>query len=146
MFPAGTVLGELLFQVDSSGEWFPFEIRTRVRRIDGWSSNVFRPFPTAEDFARELERLKLSIQAGAKLGGCVEGGKRTIALVHYPPRYTDGRETGAVELLKSAHVDTCVYGHLHGKDHKYGFQGEADGITYYLASVDAIDFKPIPIP
>lgn len=56
MFPVGTVLGELLFQVDASGEWFPFEIRTRVRRIDGWSSNVFRPFPTAEDFARELER------------------------------------------------------------------------------------------
>ena len=56
MFPAGTVLGELLFQIDESGEWWPFEIRTRVRRVDGWTSNVFRPFPTAESFARELER------------------------------------------------------------------------------------------
>jgi hypothetical protein len=25
------------------------------------------------------------------------------------------------------------------------FQGEADGIRYYLAAVDAIDFRPIPI-
>jgi predicted phosphohydrolase len=99
-------------------------------------------------FAREIERLKLSIQHGQKLGGCVAGGARTIALVHYPPKYTkytDGRETEAIALFKQAQVQLCVYGHLHGKDHKYGFQGEADGIRYYLASVDAIDFQPIPI-
>jgi predicted phosphohydrolase len=106
--------------------------------------------PWADDkapkvFARELERFKLSIEAGKKLGGCTPDGARTIALVHYPPRYTDGRETGAVPLLKEAHAKVCVYGHLHGKDHKYGFQGVADGIRYYLASVDAIDFRPIPI-
>ena len=96
-------------------------------------------------FARELERFKLSIEAGKKLGGCTPGGQRTIALVHYPPRYSDGRETAAVALLHEAHAKVCVYGHLHGKDHKYGFQGVADGIRYYLASVDAIDFRPIPI-
>ena len=100
---------------------------------------------SATVFARELERFKLSILAGRKLGGCVPGGKRTLALVHYPPRYSDGRETGAVPFLKEAQVQVCVYGHLHGKDHHYGFQGTADGIRYYLASVDAIDFKPIPI-
>lgn len=100
---------------------------------------------SATVFARELERFKLSIQAGRKLGGCVPGGKRTLALVHYPPRYSDGRETAAVPLLKEACAQVCVYGHLHGKDHKYGFQGLADGIRYYLASVDAIDFQPIPV-
>ena len=100
---------------------------------------------SANVFARELERLKLSIEAGRQLGGCVPGGRRTIALVHYPPRYSDGRETAAVQLLKDAQAQVCVYGHLHGKDHHYGFQGTADGIRYYLASVDAIDFKPIPI-
>lgn len=96
-------------------------------------------------FARELERLKLSIAAGRKLGGCVPGGHRTIALVHYPPRYSDGRETAAVPLLQEAQVRVCVYGHLHGKDLKYGFVGEAAGIRYHLASVDAIDFRPIRI-
>ena len=50
-----------------------------------------------------------------------------------------------MQILRDAHVEVCVYGHLHGKDHKYGFQGTADGIRYYLASVDAIDFRPIPI-
>ncbi|MBK8099927.1 MAG: metallophosphoesterase [Planctomycetes bacterium] len=99
----------------------------------------------AKVFARELERLKLSIAAGRKLGGCTAGGARTIALIHYPPRYSDGRETEAVALLRDASVSICVYGHLHGKDLKHGFQGDADGIRYYLASVDAIDFQPIRI-
>jgi len=96
-------------------------------------------------FHREIERLKLSIDAGRKLGGCVPGGKRTIALIHYPPRYSDGRETAAVPLLQQANVQLCVYGHLHGRDLKYGFQGDAEGIRYVLASVDAIDFQPIPV-
>ncbi|HLQ36216.1 MAG TPA: metallophosphoesterase [Planctomycetota bacterium] len=97
-------------------------------------------------FAREIERLKLSIADGRKKGGCVPGGKRTIALIHYPPKYSDGRETEAVALLQAACVQVCVYGHLHGaENHLHGFQGEAGGIRYYLAAVDAIDFRPIPI-
>jgi predicted phosphohydrolase len=96
-------------------------------------------------FARELERLKLSIDDGRKKGGCIAGGKRTVALIHYPPRYSDGRETAAVQMLKDAHVIACVYGHLHGKDLVHGFRGVADGIRYHLASVDGIDFRPIEI-
>ena len=97
--------------------------------------------PNAEKiFAREIERLKLSIQAGAKLRG-----RRTWALVHYPPRYSDGRETPAVPLLRDARAEVCIYGHLHGKDHVHGFQGVADGIRYLLTACDAIDFEPLLI-
>ena len=91
-------------------------------------------------FRRELGRLERSIAAGKKLGG-----RRTIALVHYPPKYSDGRETDAVPLLRDAGVELCIYGHLHGKDHKHGFQGEADGIRYVLTACDAIDFEPIEL-
>lgn len=87
----------------------------------------------------ELERLRISIEAGRALGGT-----RTFALVHYPPRFTDGRTTSAVPLLEAAGVELCVYGHLHGKDIAYGFQGTAGGIRYLCASVDAIDFQPVP--
>ena len=102
--------------------------------------------PWADDnsekiFRRELERLKLSIAEGQKLGG-----ERMIALVHYPPRYTDGRVTDAVALLEEAGVEQCIYGHLHGRDHQYGFQGEAGGIRYWLTACDAIEFRPIEIP
>ncbi|MGE0786103.1 MAG: hypothetical protein AB7S26_10470 [Sandaracinaceae bacterium] len=58
MFPRGTVLGEMLFLVDASGQRWPFEIRTRVRELDGWHVDVFRPFPTAESFAQALERTR----------------------------------------------------------------------------------------
>ncbi|MBL8726433.1 MAG: metallophosphoesterase [Planctomycetes bacterium] len=96
-------------------------------------------------FARELNFLQQSIEAGKLLGGCVPGGAPTVALVHYPPRFVDGRETPAVPVLQAAQVRVCVYGHLHGKDLEYGFVGTAGGIRYHLASVDAIDFRPIPI-
>src|SRR6185436_13784312 len=55
MFPKGTVIGEVLFKIAPDGEWYPFEIRTRERMIDGWTTNAFRPFPTAEDLATALE-------------------------------------------------------------------------------------------
>jgi hypothetical protein len=99
----------------------------------------------AKIFNRELGMLRQSIAAGRELGGCVPGGNKTVALIHYPPRFSDGRITEAVPLLEQANVCVCVYGHLHGKDHRHGFQGEAGGIRYHLAAVDAIDFKPIPI-
>lgn len=95
---------------------------------------------SAKIFQRELGRLKMSIDNGAKLEG-----DRVLALIHYPPKYSDGRETEAVEMIRAAGASICVYGHLHGKDHKWGFQGEADGIRYYLTACDAIDFKPIEI-
>jgi len=56
-FPAGTVFGEILF-INDGGELWPFEIRTRTRHIDSWTSNVFRPFPTAGEFAAALERVR----------------------------------------------------------------------------------------
>jgi predicted phosphohydrolase len=95
----------------------------------------------AKIFEREIGRLKLSIEAGRKLGG-----ERTIALIHYPPRFSNGRVTDAVALLEEAGVSICIYGHLHGKDHRWGFQGEAGGIRYYLTACDAIDFKPMRVP
>jgi predicted phosphohydrolase len=91
-------------------------------------------------FERELGRLALSIAAGAKLPA-----QRRLALIHYPPKYSDGRETAVVPMLKEAGVRICVYGHLHGRDCASGFQGEADGIRYLLTSCDAIGFRPVRI-
>ena len=55
VFPKGTVLGELMFLVDASGTWLPFEIRTRTRELDKWVVDAFRPFPTAGEFAEALD-------------------------------------------------------------------------------------------
>jgi hypothetical protein len=56
MFPTGTVLGEVLYLIDGSGARWAFEIRVRVREATRFRVDVFRPFPTAEDFAAALER------------------------------------------------------------------------------------------
>lgn len=54
IFPVGTTLGEMLYVVDADGTWWPFEIRTRTREIDGWKADVFRPFPEATQLAEAL--------------------------------------------------------------------------------------------
>ena len=67
-------------------------------------------------------------------------------MIHYPPRFADGRVTAVVKMLEDAGVSVCIYGHLHGRDLVHGFQGDAGGIHYMLVSVDNIDFKPVPVP
>lgn len=54
LFPVGTVFGEVLFMRAGDALW-PFEIRLRVREIDAWRSDAFRPFRTAEELAVALE-------------------------------------------------------------------------------------------
>ena len=55
-------------------------------------------------------------------------------------------ETGFVPLLREAGVRVCVYGHLHGGDHRYAVSGERDGIRYVFVAADAVDFTPVEIP
>jgi hypothetical protein len=55
MFPAGTVFGEALF-LDEGGTLYPFEIRTRTRGVDGWTNDIYRPFPRAADLADAIEK------------------------------------------------------------------------------------------
>jgi predicted phosphohydrolase len=63
-------------------------------------------------------------------------------MLHYPPVYAGLKETGFVPLLREAGVQVCVYGHLHGPDHRYAVTGERDGIRYVFVAADAVDFTP----
>lgn len=65
VFPVGTVFGELMFIIDDAGQWHPFEVRTRTREREAWTTNVFRPFTTAERFASELELAREDDEAWA---------------------------------------------------------------------------------
>lgn len=56
VFPVGTVIGEVLFiQATDDKQWFPFEIRSRVRGLNGWSTGVFRPYVQATDLAQAIK-------------------------------------------------------------------------------------------
>lgn len=56
-FPKGTIIGEMLMLTDSRGYTHPFEVRVRIRQLNKWTMNVYKPFPTAADL---LEALKSS--------------------------------------------------------------------------------------
>lgn len=104
----------------------------------GWRNPADEGF-TEEDqkiWLRELERLKLSLQATAGFDGTI------IAMLHYPPFTAKGKPTAIVEILKSFGVKICIYGHLHGKKCYSAITGEQDGIRYHLVSADYLNFWP----
>ena len=103
--------------------------------------------PTAEPgdariHERELGRLRSSIQFADRAFG---REPPRVAMVHYPPWIEGRAPTRVVEILREGGVGTCVYGHLHGQDHRLGVQGERDGIRFVLAAADAIGFAPLEL-
>jgi uncharacterized protein len=91
-------------------------------------------------YQREAGRLKLSLEAGRRLGAAAY-----LAMLHYPPVAEDHQPTLFTEVLESfGNVLFCVYGHLHGAGAQYrAFQGLHGGVHYRLVACDGIDFTPI---
>ncbi len=57
VFPVGTVFGEMLLVKEDgvNSEWYVHEIRSRVREIDRWRTDIFRPFPRATDLSDAIK-------------------------------------------------------------------------------------------
>lgn len=93
----------------------------------------------ARIFARELERLRLSLkQLSPK-------AKTRIALIHYPPIGADLKPSKTSTILEEFEIDICVFGHLHNvRPNSLPF-GKARGVQYVFASADYLDFTPIKI-
>ncbi|MBS0620733.1 MAG: metallophosphoesterase [Verrucomicrobia bacterium] len=90
-------------------------------------------------FARELERLKLSLSQLKK--EC----KTQIAMTHYPPIGADLAPSKASAILEAHQIDICVFGHLHNvKKGSLPF-GEARGVKYLFTSCDYLDFIPLRV-
>ena len=66
-------------------------------------------------------------------------------MMHFPPVGENGFKTCFVELFEMYQVICVCYGHLHGTAINNGFNGNIDGISYYLVSGDAVDFYPVMI-
>lgn len=103
--------------------------------------------PTAERgdakiHERELGRLRSSIEYADRTFG---RSLPRVAMVHYPPWIVGREPTRVVEILREGGVGTCVYGHLHGLDHRLGVQGERDGIRFVLVAADAVAFTPVTV-
>lgn len=89
-------------------------------------------------YDRELIRLEFSL-AEAKAAGA----KTIIGALHYPPTNDKMQNSGFTEMLTKYGVETCVYGHLHGKDaFKNGIKGVLNGVEYKLVSLDYLECRP----
>ena len=87
-------------------------------------------------FLRELNRLKISLQAAKKAPG------KKIIMLHYPPFGSDGTPNEFFSLMKDYNVDICIYGHLHGDEgHKNIREGFIDNIMVHCVSSDYLNFK-----
>jgi len=86
-------------------------------------------------YDREVLRLGLSL-------GALPAGGRRIAMLHYPPFNESRASSGFSEQLERAGISLAVYGHLHGKSCRSGFEGVRNGVEYALVSADHIGFAP----
>ncbi|MBQ4239783.1 MAG: metallophosphoesterase [Oscillospiraceae bacterium] len=96
--------------------------------------------PKEKVFSREMMRLEASLQEAQKLGT-----REIIAFLHYPPVFHGMVVQEAVDLLKKYGVRRCYYGHVHGKNINYAFNGVYEDIRFRLVSADALSFRPLMI-
>ena len=107
----------------------------------GWT-DPDDPIATEADariFERELRRLELSLADADRRFG---REAPRLAMLHYPPWLDDREPTAVVERLQAGGVSLCVYGHLHGEDHRMARTGLHGGIDFRFVAADAIDFAP----
>ena len=85
---------------------------------------------------RECGRLRLSLEAGRKLGG------EPVVFLHYPPVYGGDECPEILEVLLEYGVRQVYYGHIHGYASGYAINGVRHGIDFRLISCDYLQFKP----
>ena len=86
--------------------------------------------------SRECGRLRLSLEAGKKLGG------QPIVFFHYPPVYGSDECPEIIEVLLEYGVKQVYYGHIHGYRIAYAVNGERYGMDFRLISGDYLQFRP----
>ncbi len=118
----------------------------------GWTTPGSAEFGEQDEkiYQRELERLRLSLDAAKKLEPTpptssnltkttVKTPAKTIVMLHYPPTNLRLEPSGFTDLLRDYAPDALVFGHLHGS---HRVLEELDGIAVHFVAADALAFKP----
>lgn len=88
-------------------------------------------------YKREVNRLQLSLES------IQDDYENLIIMFHYIPVNMAHERNEFIDLMSEYNVDTCIYGHLHGKEaHQNRLEGEKWGIEFKLVSADFLDFTP----
>ena len=112
----------------------------------GWTApeteGVYESEEDKTIYLREVERLKLSLQAAAKIR---REGDRAVCMTHYPPFNLKAEDSDYTRLIGGAGIEACVYGHLHGYNTRKDYIIVKDGTKYILTSCDLIGNQLIEI-
>lgn len=109
----------------------------------GWICPNEKKFDAQDEkvYARELHRLRLSLDEGKK-----NGYENIIVMTHYPPTNDKLEPSGFTAIYEEYRVKKVIYGHLHGAESFQGaLQGKMNGVEYYLASCDYLNFTPLKV-
>lgn len=90
----------------------------------------------AKILAREVQRLTVSIQSA------VDAGLEPIVFLHYPPIYGNSTNDDILAVLHQYQIRHCYFGHVHGKGHRFAFQGHYEGTEMHMISSDYLQFAP----
>ena len=93
-------------------------------------------------YDRELLRLRMSLEAAAKLRG---EGDSLIVMVHYPPFNSTFAPTVYTDAISEFAPDAVVYGHLHGSSGRVCRKLFIGGIPYYLTSCDLVSNRLVQV-
>lgn len=91
-------------------------------------------------YSREIIRTEISLSKAEK-----DGFKDKIFMLHFPPFQNKLLDPGFKRLFSSYGVRWCVYGHMHGSDHRFAVEGMIDGVSYTFAAADFTGFSPVEI-
>ena len=107
----------------------------------GWFSDAASPagVDRPKIVAREVGRLKRSLEAGVNLGA-----EEPLAFLHFPPVFGDFLCRELLDVLHEYGVKRCYFGHLHGQ---YGIPKSFDfeGISFTIVASDYLQFRPLKI-
>lgn len=103
----------------------------------GWLCPGHFGFDERDDriYRRELERLRLSLAAAARLEG-----QMRVVMLHFPPTNPRLEPSGFSDMIAAAAPDVLVFGHVHSGSE--AVLGELGGVALHFVAADALGFVP----
>lgn len=88
-------------------------------------------------YARELIRLRLSLESGKK------SGLEPVVLTHFPPLADNPHDNEFCRIMREFGVNLCIYGHTHNAAASTSFTGEFQGIRFINTTIDFLQCQPL---
>lgn len=93
---------------------------------------------------REVQRLKISLDAALALRHGAHAGKEILAFLHFPPVWNGFECPEIMALLSEYGVRRCYHGHIHGT-YTVPHTRQYGNLSLTMVSADFLNFCPIRI-